>query len=324
MPREFYEPSILGATGLIVYAITLFLVPAVLCRLISTSFDSLILKIILILPLTIIAGFGLQILGIVGHEGIHMSLCRNKRLGLLIGLFLTSSILTYIEMGLAIRHWDHHRFTNQPSDPDLQLVSNLKTWWQRLLFTRIVANSTYIRITVNQALGSPWPCVYKLPLEYSTIRIFCWINFAFALFWVAIYTAITLYDPLTGIFSIALPMIALAFVNTFQTYVDHAGTISDDLFHNAWSRTSPLMTAIYCGLNYHLEHHLYPGIPCYRLHKVHKILQESGIYSQVKATIEPKFFDSYWKINADYVPVEKDGSFDPFAATTKSASTITN
>lgn len=172
MPLEFYQPSLLEATALIVYALVLFLVPAVLCRLIATSFDSLILRIALILLLTIIAGFGLQVMGIIGHEGIHMSLCRNKIVGLLIGLFLTSSILTYIEIRLAIRHWDHHRFTNQPSDPDIQLVSHLKTWWQRLLFTRIVANSTYIRITLNQALGGFCPCVHKLPLEHSTIRVF--------------------------------------------------------------------------------------------------------------------------------------------------------
>jgi len=324
MPLEFYEPSLLAGVGLIVYGIALFLIPAILCRLIWTSFDSLTLRICLILPLTIISGFGLQIFGIVGHEGIHMSLCRNKVLGLLIGLFLTSSVLTYVEMGLAIRHWDHHRFTNQPSDPDIQLVSNLKTWWQRLLFTRIVANSIYIGITLNYALGGPWPCVYKLPLKSSTIRSLCWINFAFSAFWLAIYIGISLYDPLTGIFSILLPMIALAFVNTFQTYVDHAGTISDELFHNAWSRTSPFMTAIYCGLNYHLEHHLYPGIPCYRLHKVHKLLNESGIYAEVKATIEPGFLNSYFKINAEYEPVKKDSSFDPFLAPTKSFSAITN
>jgi beta-carotene hydroxylase len=313
MPSELYEPSLFSSMCLVFYAISLFLVPALSCRFIWTSIDSLILRVLLLVPLTIAAGFGLQVLGIVGHEGIHMSLCKSKTLGLVIGLFLTSSILTYVEMGLAIRHWDHHRFTNQINDPDIQLVSDLKTWWQRLIFTRAVANSTYIKITLDVALGKPWPCVCRLPLDLQVVRALCWANFVFAFFWLSTYITIACYDPLTGVMCIILPMFALAFVNTFQTYVDHAGTISDDSFHNAWSRTSPLMTVIYCGLNYHLEHHLYPGIPCYRLPKVHRILDHSGFYAKVKPTIEPGFFSSYSKISAKYEPFENSYGLDPIS-----------
>jgi beta-carotene hydroxylase len=310
VPVEFYQTSLLGTTALIVYSLALFLVPALLCRLIATSFDSLTLRIILMVPLTIIAGYGLQLMGVIGHEAIHMSLHRNKIVSLLLGLFFSSMIVTYFEMGFGIRHWNHHRFTNQASDPDIQPVSHLKTWWQRLLFTRPIINLIYFKTTLALALGGPWPLSYKMPLKLSTVRVLCWINFAFALFWLVIYTGVALYDPFAGVFSIALPMIAVAIINSCQNSIDHAGT-SDELFRNAWSRTSPLMTAVYFGTNYHLEHHLYPGIPCYRLHKVYKLLKESGFYDQVKATIEPSFFRAYGNLAADYT-VGMDSSFDPF------------
>lgn len=55
----------------------------------------------------------------------------------------------------------------------------------------------------------------------------------------------------------------------------------------ARTRTSPFFTALFLGTNYHLEHHLYPSVPCYRLPRVHRILQEQGLLSEahVETTI---------------------------------------
>lgn len=310
IPVEFYRPSLLGTVAFIAYAIALCVVPASLCRIVLTSFDSVPLRIVLMLPLTILAGYGFQLLGFVGHEGLHTSLHRQKMVSVLLGLFFASSVVTYFEMGFAVHHWNHHRFTNQASDPDVQPVSHLKTWWQRLLFARAIYNFLYFKTTLRIALGHSWPFQYKMPFKLSTVRTLCWINFAFALFWLGIYAAITIYDPLTGLFSIALPLLATMLINACQTFIDHAGT-SDQLFRNAWSRTSPLMTALYFGANYHLEHHLYPGVPCYRLYKIHKLLKDRGIYEQVNAHIEPSFFGSYRQVAAEYT-AGTDSSFDPF------------
>lgn len=310
IPPEWYRPSLLGTITFIVYAVILCAVPGFLCRVVATSFDSLPLRIMLMVPLTILTAYGFQLLGFVGHEGLHISLHRNKMVSVLLGLFFASSVVTYFEMGFAVHHWNHHRFMNQASDPDIQPVKHLKAWWQRILFSRPIYNFLYFKTALNIALGDTWPFPYKMPFKLSTVRILCWTNFAFALFWFSFYVGIALYDPLTGLFSIALPLIVTMLINACQTYIDHAGT-SDELFRNAWSRTSPLMTALYFGSNYHLEHHLYPGIPCYRLHKIHKLLKERGIYEQVNAPIEPSFFGSYRKVAADYI-AGTDNSFDPF------------
>ena len=311
IPAKFYRPSLLGTTIFIVYAVTLFVFPAFLCRILATSNNPLVLKLFLIIPLTIIAGYGVLLVGIIGHEGFHLSLHRNKLVSAILGLFFASAVVTYFDMGAMMRHWSHHRFTNQPSDPDIQILAPLKTWWQRLLFARLLLNFHHFTTTLNTALGRPWPFPYMMPFQLSTVRKLCWLNFIFALLWMSFYVGVTLYDPLTGLFSIVLPMFSLLFVSGCQSYIDHAG-LSDDIFHNSWSRTSPLMTILYFGTNYHLEHHLYPGVPCYRLPKIHKLLKENGFYDQVKPSIEPSFFGAYKTMAYELTGGNKDSEFDPF------------
>ena len=35
------------------------------------------------------------------------------------------------------------------------------------------------------------------------------------------------------------------------------------------------------GLNYHLEHHLFPGVPCFRLGELHRLLMTREPYPQI-------------------------------------------
>lgn len=138
IPVEWYKPSTMGSIAFISYALILCFVSGLLSRLVATSSLPMLIKLLLMMPLTISAAYGFQLLGFVGHEGLHLSLHRNKMLSTLTGIFFASSVFTYFEMGFAIHHWNHHRFTNQASDPDIQPVSHLKTWWQRLLFSRAI------------------------------------------------------------------------------------------------------------------------------------------------------------------------------------------
>ena len=279
IPAEWYQPSILETIGFLLYVVSWYVLPAWLCYVVATSLLSLPLKILLIVPLTIMAGYGIQMMGFIGHEGFHLSLHSNKLVSVVLGLFCASAVLTYFDMGAMMRHWSHHRFTNQPSDPDIQILRPVKTWWQRLFFARLLLNYYHFKTTLNMALDRPYPFPYMMPFKLATVRTLCWLNFVFALFWIGVYVEIYLYNPLAGLFVVALPMLALLLISGCQPYIDHGDT-QGDLFHSAWSRTSPLMTMLFVGTNFHLEHHLYPGVPCYRLHKVHQYLKENGVYEQ--------------------------------------------
>jgi fatty acid desaturase len=268
-------------------------------------------KIAVMLPLTILAGYGLNMLGFVGHEGMHGSLFRNRTASAVVGLFTSAAVVTYFELGFAMSHWNHHRFTNQADDPDILPVRKLKTWWQRLLFSRLIYNTLYFKHTLNRALGRPIPFKYKMPYSPRQQTWFAWLNFLFASIWISGYVAVAIRDWRAGLYAVLVPFIAVNFIGAMQIYLDHAG-LGDRFFENARSRTSWGMTALFFGANYHLEHHAYPGVPCYRLPALHRLLVSKGVYAQVQAAHDPNFFGVFRSVALPYVVSSAGTDFDPF------------
>jgi beta-carotene hydroxylase len=312
IPSEFYRRSLWGATGFILYALGMFLIPGALIYYILNTVESLLLQIALIVPLTVIGAFGGYLMGWLGHDGTHLSLHDNKYVSALMGSFFASMLVTYFEMGFAYEHWNHHRYCNKPQDPDIKVLSGLKTWWQRVFFTRLVYNLTYAKILFRVILGLPLDFKYKLPFKDRELRLLCLANLMFSLFWLSIYVALAIYDWRIAVFCILIPTFGGLIVSGSQSYIDHAGTPGDRWWENSRTRPSFLATALFFGGNYHIEHHLYPGVPAYRLGKVHRYLKEKGVFDRVPVLIEPGFWPIYRHLRADYRATHMEkGSFDP-------------
>lgn len=312
IPVELYRPSILGMLGFISYAFLLFVVPGVAGYLVMSNVHSTGLMVALLLPCIIAGGLGAHLLGWMGHDGTHLSLHPNKYVSVTLGLFFSAMLVTYMEMGFAFEHWNHHRYCNKSKDPDIKVLSRLKTWWQRILFTRIVYNLNYAKILFRVILKKPLGFHYKLPFKEPALRAFCWLNLVFSLFWLGVYIALTLYDWRIFPFCVLAPTLVGLVLSGSQSYIDHAGTESDALWANSRTRISTIATVLWFGGNYHLEHHLYPGVPAYRLPKVHRILREQGVIEQAKPPIEHGFWGIYRHLKKPYVATDvEDGSFDP-------------
>jgi beta-carotene hydroxylase len=297
---SFYQPSLLWTVFNISYGLGLFFVFGWLNYLVAIGAESIVVKIILMIPLTMLAAIGLYVLAALGHESLHGNLCKNAKWSFITGLFFSSSVISYFDMGFAVRHWDHHRLTNQKNDPDLIPTAHLGNWWQRLLLSRLIFNLVYMKNVFYLALGKvDYIAEHQTPYTDSELMFFSRANILFAGFWLAVYISIAIIDWRAGLFAIVLPSLVLALLAGCQSYLDHAG-LGADKFSNAYSRTSPLMTFIYFGSNYHLEHHLYPRVPCYRLHKVHKILVDAGLYDEIKPAIIRGFFEAYKTLNMRY------------------------
>lgn len=293
LPASFYEPSIVWTSLNILYGLTLFVIFSWLNYQTVLQDWNVLIKTALIIPFSLFSAIGLYVLAALGHDALHGNLCKNERLSLLIGLFFSSSVLTYIDMGFVVRHWTHHRHTNRVEDPDIYPTAMLNTWWQRLGLSRVLFNLVYLKNAFYMAIGRlDYVKQYKTPLSDGDLILFSRLNFLFAGLWIAAYVLITIADWRAGLFGILIPMLFLALLAGCQSYLDHAG-LDDGQFANAYSRTSFFMSVIYFGSNYHLEHHLYPKVPGYRLPKVHKILLESGIYEANDAPIVNGFFEAY-------------------------------
>lgn len=301
---SLYRPSLIWTVFNISYGLVLFVLFGWLNYLVAIGAWPVVYKVTLMIPLTTLSAIGLYVLAALGHESLHGNLCNDAKLSFLIGLFFSSSVVSYFDMGFAVRHWEHHRVTNQKTDPDLIPTAHLKNWWQRLLLSRLIFNVVYMKNVFYLAAGKQ-DCIaqYKTPYTPKELVFYSRANILFAAFWLALYIAIALIDWRAGLFAIVLPSLVLALMASCQSYLDHAG-LGGEPFRNAYSRTSPLMTLIYFGSNYHLEHHLYPKVPCYRLHRVHRILLDAGFYDEMKPAIMPGFFAAYKTLGMRYPALE--------------------
>jgi fatty acid desaturase len=204
---------------------------------------------------------------------------------IVVGCFVSAMAL-FLAMGYGISHWNHHRFTNQASDPDVLIYPRLRTFWSRLFLARVLAQRGYTRAIVALATGRALPFAYRFPFPTrAQQRLAVW-NIAFLLFWLAVYAAIAIRAPFTALLAIGLPLILVVPFSGLRIYVEHAGT-GTGAFRDSRSYVSPVYTAMFFGNNYHLEHHLYPTVPCYHLPAVHRFLRNHGYHDRWGSPVDP-------------------------------------
>ena len=81
-----------------------------------------------------------------------------------------------------------------------------------------------------------------------------------------------------------LPLAATALFSQIRAVAEHGLTLKGNTF--TASRTvvsSPVVSYLMCNINYHLEHHLCPNLPWYRLPAAHRLLQD--VYRRSGASV---------------------------------------
>lgn len=294
LPKDFTTPSLLGTCGIVSYMLMLFLLPsaAVYYLLFESSFP-LWLSILLSIPLYILSGQGMQLMGWIGHDGLHFNLHSNRIVSSLIGIIFSSPTATFVEMGMALDHWTHHRYTNLPEDPDLKLHKNFNTFWSRMILSRVHCNRHYMRRVYKLAANLPLDKELTkiiLPFSRSTLRKLAIFNLSCnALFFVLYLVMAILLTKVFLVFVFA-PMVAGAFLSGMRPYIEHNGT-SSDVNENTRTRSHACWTLLDAGGNYHYEHHLYPNVPQWRLPRLHRYLKSQGYFY----LHEDKSFVSHYK-----------------------------
>ena len=72
----------------------------------------------------------------------------------------------------------------------------------------------------------------------------------------------------------ALPMIIAMVFGNVRSWAEHTMTIPGDPLTRTRTVTSNrVVSFLMCNLNYHLEHHLCPGIPWYNLPAMHEMMK---------------------------------------------------
>jgi beta-carotene hydroxylase len=284
IPSEFYRKSLIGACGLIGFMLAMFIIPTALnYYLLAESPWPLWIRLLLCMPLFVLAGQAIHLMGWIGHDGFHFTFHENRHVSAYMALLFSSMTLCFFNSGMALDHWSHHRFANTDKDPDLYLLSHYKTFWGRLLRQRNRALRHYFVRALNLAMGRPLPqdiANIKLPFSLGVFRVMAWANVLFVLGWLGLYIYIETRFAGFLLIGVLIPLIIGGWLSGLRSFTEHSHTAVGDL-RNTRSRTHRLFTVLECGGNYHLEHHLYPSVPQWRLPRLHRWLTEHGHYDDL-------------------------------------------
>lgn len=238
------------------------------------------------LPLWILAGFLVNGLVQLGHDAWHHNLFprpwQNEAYGHLFSLLFGVSF-----SAARHAHLRHHWYNRTERDPDAYNVG------ARGLLVKV---QYYVVIFLGLLLA-PLHFGVLYPLAFyerrALVRHFAELA-AVGLVYAAVFRVILAPRGLVPL-ALEVWLVPLAFAspwNGLKSVSDHfANAWKGDRFHTATTvRTTALWAWAWNGLNYHLDHHLFPRVPGHHLARVH---------ARIRATLEARgapVFDGYLRV----------------------------
>lgn len=226
----------------------------------------------------VIAG-RMHALGVLIHDFAHYRFLKNKRLSEWIGdIFLAWPILITVD-SYRTTHLEHHKHTNTKDDPDFVDREG------HSMFTFPASRlSVAFKLTGYLLVWRTIADVFDFHMKKiarKRDRFYVFARIAFYLGVIALTWITDTRDEL--LFYWVIPFLTLFFAIMYIRAVaehfcdmDYSGLESGTrtVIPHAWER---LFFAPH-NVNYHIEHHLYPGVPFYRLPELHEALMADPRY----------------------------------------------
>lgn len=218
-------------------------------------------------------------LSILAHDTAHRALFKTKWINEWVGKYLLAA--PYGGDMIAYRHYHlkHHRFAQSEKDPDLALSAKFPTTKSSLVrkFLRDISGLTFLRIRLasykmkrsgerlpgTEAFdkGSPLPFWMTNAVLFG---IFVLIGHPW------LYLTLWLLPLWTWFFACL----------RLRNIAEHGMTTNDNnpLTHARTTHANVIERILFAPywVNYHVEHHAYMFVPCYRLKAVHKAMIKAG------------------------------------------------
>ena len=233
-------------------------------------------------------------LAILMHEAAHGGLHKNKKVNDFLGQWLCGAPTGAQLSSYRPYHLTHHKFTQQPEDPDLVLSAPFpvtKASLKRKVI-RDLTGQTFYKQRLNQfanALGigirETQGAENRMQGARDAVVPFIAFNFSLAV-------GLMLIGYWWAFFVLWLVPMATWFplVTRLRNIAEHALTSGDDVYQQARTTRANLLERLLIApywVNYHLEHHLFMHLPCYRLAEAHRLLQAKGITEKME--IQPSY-----------------------------------
>ena len=250
--------------------------------------------------------------GVAGHELVHGSVFRTKILNKVF-LFVFSLLGWWDIFDYASSHTYHHRYTLHPEgDREVLLplkptvgrtfllqIFTINIWTQRgRIFGRGGGLLATIFVTIRSAMGSvgstdefrsEWWNTLNADQPDQNRRQIWWSRAQ-----LAFHCGVVIVSIVTGqwiwIFLLTLFSFIANWASYFVSLPQHCGLMDKvpDFRKSVRSMTLvPILEFLYWRMNWHLEHHMYAGVPCYNLKK---------LYQEVAHDMpEPRTLRSAWR-----------------------------
>lgn len=220
-------------------------------------------------------------LAILMHDAAHGLLFADRRLNDWVGTWLCAwPVFTSLTLYRPY-HLQHHRFTQQPEDPDIGLSAPFpisRASLRRKIVRDLTGRTAYLRRgdQIRRAMGPA-----DAPVGTRLVRLWrkekgpLLVNLGlFALLAALGYW--WLYPVLW-----LLPLATwYQLVSRIRNIAEHAVVPDNDdpLRNTRTTYANPLMRLLVAPywVNYHLEHHLFMFVPCWRLAQAHRALIDAG------------------------------------------------
>lgn len=204
-------------------------------------------------------------LAILMHDAAHGLLFANRRLNDRVGAWLCAyPVFTSLSLYRPY-HLKHHRFTQQQEDPDLGLSAafpiTAKSLWRKVV-RDLAGQTAFTRRREQFQRGIA-------VREGLVVNAVLWAVLAAAGYW-WLYPVLWLL-PLATWYQL---------VSRIRNIAEHAVVPDDDdpLRNTRTTHANPVIRLLVAPywVNYHLEHHLFLFVPCWRLPQAHRALLAAG------------------------------------------------
>ncbi|HTP79093.1 MAG TPA: fatty acid desaturase [Bacteroidota bacterium] len=230
-----------------------------------------------------LAGLSLSTLSVLAHESSHNLITRNPRVDRWVG-FLCGLPVLFSSAGYRVMHPLHHKFLGSEGDPD-----NIENVSKNSVLLRIVYVAIFFAGVYLYLVSVPAAALRKGNKDQRK-----GIILELTLTALAVVTAI-LYIPVAILLNgWIIPLLIAGQIANIRGIAEHGFTTHGNELNDTRTVTSNrFLSFMICNINYHLEHHLYPGVPWYNLPRIHALLQHD--FEEAGSSV----YQSYWSFLSD-------------------------
>ncbi|MFM7023411.1 MAG: fatty acid desaturase family protein [Flavobacteriales bacterium] len=219
-------------------------------------------------------GARLLALGLIMHESTHRLLSKNKTLNNFLGEVFCAWPLFISMRSYRVKHLAHHKWLNTEQDPDYVAKTD-DNWHFPMSFKKF----SKIILTQISGLGifETFRVMSSKQMKVKKDKAPLWYTIARILFYVLVISPFVYFD--SGMLLVKYWIIPFAtwtqVANRLRRVAEHSGIEGKELALQTRTTKHGFLTHLLLvpkNISYHCEHHLYPGIPCYHLPKVHNEL----------------------------------------------------